>query len=148
MGLIAALYLVLRAAVVSRDALGAENLALQHQLLILHRSVKRPTLRPFDRLFWGWLSRFWSNWRSACKLFQPDTVVKWHKLGFKLYWRWLSKPCNGGRPSIDQNLRNLIRRMARERSEQRLPFLPPPSTHPTKCPSVNRVLRRQPLSKA
>ncbi len=52
MGLITALSVVLRAAVVSRDALVVDNLALQHQRLILHRSVTRPTLRPFDRLLW------------------------------------------------------------------------------------------------
>ena len=78
MGLIASFYLVLRAAVVSRDALVTENLALQHQLLTLQRAGKRPQLRPFDRLFWVWLFGFCFNWRSVCKLCRPDTVIKWH----------------------------------------------------------------------
>ena len=114
MGLITALWLVLRAAVASRAALVAENLALQHQLLVLQRSAKRPKLCPFDRLFRVCLSKLWPNWRSALKIFQPDTVVKWHQQGFKLYWRWLSKSRHGGRPPIDPDVRDLIRRMARD----------------------------------
>jgi putative transposase len=92
MRLITALWLALRAGLTSRVALIAENLALRHQLSILQRSAKRPQLRPLDRLFWVWLSRWWPNWRSALKIFQPDTVTKWHRQGFKLYWRWMSKP--------------------------------------------------------
>ncbi len=112
MQLTTALWLVLRAAVASRAALVAENLALQHQLLVLQRSAKRPKLCPLDRLLWVCLSRWWPNWRSALKIFQPDTVVKWHQQGFKLYWRWLSTSCHGGRPPIDLDVRDLIRRMA------------------------------------
>ena len=112
MGWITALWLVLRATVASRAALVAEILALKHQVLVLQRSVKRPKLRPLDRLFWVYLSRLWPNWRSALKIFQPDTVTTWHEQGFKLYWRWLSKPQHGGRPPIDTEIRALIRRMA------------------------------------
>ena len=112
MRLITALWLALRARVTSRADLIAENLALRHQLSILQRSAKRPQLRPLDRLFWIWLSRLWPNWRSALNIFQPDTVTKWHKQGFKLYWRWLSKPSKGGRPPIEQEIRDLIRRMS------------------------------------
>ena len=112
MRLITALWLALRAGVTSRADLIAENLALRHQLSILQRSTKQPQLRPLDRLFWVWLSRLWPNWRSALNIFQPDTVLKWHKQGFKLYWRWLSKPRKGGRPPIDKEIRDLIRRMS------------------------------------
>jgi transposase InsO family protein len=56
----------------------------------------------------------WPNWRSALTIFQPDTVIKWHKQGFKLYWRWMSKPRKGGRPPIDQEIRDLIRRMSHD----------------------------------
>lgn len=114
MRLITALWRALRAAVASRAALVAENLALQHQVLVLQRSVKRPKLRPLDRLFWVCLSRWWPAWRSVVKIFQPDTVVKWHQQGFKLYWRWLSRPRNGGRPPIDSEIRDVIRRMAHD----------------------------------
>jgi transposase InsO family protein len=114
MKLIAAFWCVLRASIASRATLIAENLALRHQLLVLQRSVKQPKLRPQDRLFWVWLSRWWPHWRSVVKIFQPDTVVKWHQQGFKLYWRWLSKSRKGGRPPLDQEIRDLIRRMAHD----------------------------------
>lgn len=111
---ITAFWIALRVSLTSRAVLIAENLALRHQLSILQRSAKRPRLRPLDRLFWVWLSRLWPAWRSVAKIFQPDTVTKWHKLGFKLYWRWLSKPRTGGRPPIDREIRDLIRRMSRD----------------------------------
>ena len=114
MGCVEALYLFLRACVISRAGLAAENLALRQQLSVLAHSVKRPKLRQKDRRFWVWLSRLWPNWRSALRIVQPDTVTQWHKMGFKLYWRWKSKPRPAGRPLIDQDIRDLIRRMARE----------------------------------
>jgi putative transposase len=85
MGLVQALALFLRAFVVSRAALAAENLALRHPLSVLEQSVKRPKLCPRDRRFWGWLSRLWPNWRSVLRIVQPDTVLKWHKMGFQRY---------------------------------------------------------------
>jgi putative transposase len=114
MGLVEALYLLLRAFVVSRATLAAENLALRQQLSVLEHAVKRPKLRPRDRRFWVWLSRLWPDWRSVLRIVQPDTVIKWHKMGFKLYWRWKSKPKTAGRPPIDKEIRDVIRRMARE----------------------------------
>jgi hypothetical protein len=80
----------------------------------LKQSAKRPKLRPRDRVFWAWLSRFWSNWRCALVIVQPDTVVRWHRQGFKLYWRWKSRPGKTGRPPIEREIRDLIRRMSRE----------------------------------
>jgi putative transposase len=114
MGVLQALYLFLRAYVISRATLAAENLALRQQLSVLEHSVKRPKLRPRDRVFWVWLSRLWPDWRTVLSIIQPDTVIKWHQQGFKLYWRWKSKPKTAGRPPIDQEIRDLIRRMARE----------------------------------
>jgi putative transposase len=114
MGLCHTVYLFLRAVAMSRAALAAENLALRHQVTVLQRTVKRPTLCWRDRLFWVWLSRLWPNWRSILRIVQPDTVVKWHQLGFRLYWRCTSKPRKVGRPVIDQAIRTLIRRMAQE----------------------------------
>ena len=112
MRLITALWLALRVGVTSRAALIAENLARRHQLSILQRSAKRPQLRPLDRLFWVWLSRLWPAWRSVVTIFQPETVLKWHQQGFKLYWRWLCKPRTSGRPLIDKEICDLIRRMS------------------------------------
>jgi putative transposase len=114
MGLLHALCLFVRAFVVSRAALAAENLALRQQLSVLAHTGKRPKLRPRDRRFWVWLSRLWPAWRSVLRIVQPDTVIKWHKMGFKLYWRWKSRPRKVGRPPIDQDIRALIRQMARD----------------------------------
>ena len=72
MGLLKACILFLRAMLVPKAQLVVENLALRQQLAVLKHSVKRPKLRPRDRVFWVWLSRFWSNWRSALILVQPD----------------------------------------------------------------------------
>ena len=98
----------------SRAGLAAENLALRHQLIVLKRSIRRPRLMTLDRIFWVWLSRFWSNWRSALLIVQPDTVVRWHQQGFRLYWRWKSRKKTVGRSKVDAETRNLIRRMCRE----------------------------------
>ena len=114
MGLLQALYLFLRASVISHGTLAAENLALRQQLSVLAHTCTRPKLRPRDRVFWVWLSRLLPDWRSVLRIVQPDTVIKWHQQGFKLYWRWKSTPKAAGRPPIDQEIRDLICRMARE----------------------------------
>ena len=93
-----ALFGLFRLLVSGRAALLAENLALRQQLTVLRRSVRRPKLRNRDRVFWAWLSRFWTGWRSALLIVQPETVVKWHRAGFRLYWRWKSRT-TVGRPS-------------------------------------------------
>ena len=98
----------------SHVRLAAENLALRHQLMVLKRSVKRPRLRIRDRLFWVWLSRIWPDWRSCLVIVRPDTVVKWHHQGFKLYWRWKSRSSKPGRPRIDPEIRELIRQVSRD----------------------------------
>ena len=64
-----------------------ENLALRHQLSVLKRK-KKPKLKNPDRIFWAWLSRIWPSWKSPLILIKPETVIKWHRKGFKLYWRW------------------------------------------------------------
>ena len=114
MGVIKAIYFLIRAFFVWHLSLAAENLALRQQLAILQHSVKRPKLRPRDRVFWVLLSRLWPNWRSALAIVQPETVIKWHRQGFKLYWRWKSRARKPGRPPIQRELRDLIRRMSRE----------------------------------
>jgi len=113
MGVLRLIWAFLRVLFRSRASLAAENLALRQQLLVLHRSVKRPEVRPSDRIFWSWLSRVWSGWRSALLIVQPATVVHWHRQGFRLYWRWKSRR-KPGRPKVDREVRDLIRRMSRE----------------------------------
>jgi hypothetical protein len=67
----------------SRAALQLEVLALRHQLGVLHRSVKRPKLTSSDQLFWAWLCEIWSDWRSALLIVKPETVIAWHRKGFR-----------------------------------------------------------------
>ena len=78
----------------------------------MKRSSKRPQLRPRDRLFWVLLSRLWSGWQDALIVVKPDTVVRWHRKGFKLFWRYKSRRKGPGRPPISPDVLNLIRRMA------------------------------------
>jgi hypothetical protein len=93
-----------------RRHLVLENLALRHQLLVLNRTVKSPTLRNSDRLFWATLSTMWSRWTKALVIVQPQTVVRWHQAGFRLYWRWKSQR-RTGRPPTDPDVIELIRLM-------------------------------------
>src|SRR5271170_3168172 len=74
----------------SRRDLLLENFALRQQLAVLKQRHSHPHLAVTDRLFWVILRRFWSRWREALIIFQPETVVRWHRAGFKLYWTWLS----------------------------------------------------------
>ena len=114
MGIIKAIFLLIRAFLISRLSLAAENLALRQQVAVYTHTAKRPKLRRRDRIFWVWLSRLWSNWRSALAIVQPQTVIKWHREGFKLYWRWKSRARKPGRPPIEREIRDLLRHMSRE----------------------------------
>jgi len=96
----------------SRVALQAEILALRHQVAVLQQSSgNRARLRPMDRIFWVWLSWLWSGWRSSIKIVKPETVIAWHRKGFRLYWRWKSR--RPGRPNTNREIRELIRRMSK-----------------------------------
>ena len=102
-----------RSAFLSREQLLLENLALRQQLAVAPRSGKRPRLTGSDRAFWALLRTLWPEWREALVLVRPETVVRWHREGFRRYWR--RKSASGsGRPKIDNDLRELIRRMAAE----------------------------------
>jgi len=68
-----------------------ENFALRQQLAVVSRQSHRPRLRPADRLFWSWLSRLWSRWRSAVVLVQPETVIRWQRTAWRRYWTWKSR---------------------------------------------------------
>ena len=92
--------------------LALENLALRQQLAILKRHKKRPQIRSKDRLFWVLLCSFWSNWRQALIVVKPETVVQWHKKGFKLFWKFKSRSKGPGRPSISPEIGDLIFKMA------------------------------------
>jgi putative transposase len=113
MVLISALFLLIRSLIVPRIALAAENLALRQQLAVLSRKIHRPQLHRRDRFFWVVTSRLWKDWRNVLIIVKPETVIRWHRQGFKLYWRWKSK-APVGRPKIDKEIRELIKRMSLE----------------------------------
>src|SRR5271166_807389 len=105
----------LRAIVRSRAALELENLALRHQIGALQRSAtKRPKLTAGDRLLWLWLSSIWRDWRSALAIVRPETVVAWHRAGFRLFWTWKVRRGQPGQPVISREVRDLIRKMCRQ----------------------------------
>jgi len=99
----------------SRCNLLLENLALRQQLSVLKEKHPQPRFAPFDRLFWVILRRIWTGWKQALILVQPETVVRWHRAGFKAYWAWLSRHrASPGRKRISLELRQLIFRMVAE----------------------------------
>src|ERR1700724_1257977 len=99
----------------SRAALQLENLALRHQSGVLQRSSrKRPKLTPADRLLWVWLSRIWRDWRPALAIVKPETVIAWHRAGFRLFWTGKVRRGRPGRPVTPRETRDLIRKMCRE----------------------------------
>jgi hypothetical protein len=98
----------------SRRRLEAENAALRHQLIILRRKVlRRVLLTNGDRWFLVQLYRLFSSILQALTIIRPDTLVRWHRAGFRSYWRWKSGS-RGGRPQIDSDLRALIKKMSME----------------------------------
>jgi hypothetical protein len=97
----------------SRHDLGSELVALRQQVGVLKRKNPRPQLRLRDRLFWLALQRWWSKWASVLVIVKPETVVGWHRAGFRRYGRFLSRR-HPGRPTITPELRDLIRSMAAE----------------------------------
>ena len=96
----------------TKSGLVMENLALRQQLAVMKRSIPRPKIRTRDRLFWVLLCRFWAKWKDTLIIVKPDTVVRWHRKGFKLFWRWKSRPKRPGRPAVSPEIRNLVRKIA------------------------------------
>src|ERR1700692_3388324 len=90
-----------------------EILALRQQVAVLKRKRPRPRFNPWDRLFWATLRHVWSRWAEVLVVVKPETVVGWHRAGFRLFWRWQSR-ARGGRPKTTAEVRALIRRWAEE----------------------------------
>ena len=103
---------LLRVGFKQRFELALENLALRQQLAVLNHTQKHLRLRKIDRLFWIWLSRIWESWKESLIIVKPDTVTRWHRKGFALYWNWLSRKNRIGRPGTEREIRELIRKMA------------------------------------
>lgn len=106
------LFELLRLATKTRSALVAENLFLRKQLAMFQERNIRPH-RADDSARWlmACLGRLF-DWRGALVVVKPDTLIRWHCRGFRLFWRWKSKPV--GRPALPKNLQELIRKMAAE----------------------------------
>jgi transposase InsO family protein len=99
----------------SKTSLVAENLYLRQQLLVLHRKHKRPRLQDSDRRFWILASRWLPRWQESLLIVTPETVLRWHRKGWKVYWRWRSRPRGrSGRKPLSPEVRTLIRRLAAE----------------------------------
>src|SRR5512137_1741105 len=90
----------------NRADVACELTALRHQLAVLHHHQRgsRPRLCASDRLLWAWLLRLWPRWRAARLILQPDTVVRWHRAAFKIYWAWKSRRRGPGRPKVDPEI--------------------------------------------
>src|SRR6266508_2235143 len=104
--------LTLRGSARSRVALQLEILALRHQLHVLQRTrPRRPQFANRERWLWVLLSRVWTDWRTALVIVKPETVIAWHRQGFRLLWTWKSHG-RMGRPTVSAEVRALIRTMA------------------------------------
>src|ERR1700722_6797837 len=110
-GLLCFVLAVLASPFKSKLRLEVENAVLRHQLNVLRRSLHgRARLSNSDRWFFILLYRWFPSILKVLTIFRPETLVRWHRAGFRCYWRWKSRPL-GGRPQIDTELRALIRRM-------------------------------------
>jgi hypothetical protein len=104
----------LRDCVMSRGRLEAEVIVLRHQLNMLRRlSPQRVRPNAFDRALFVCLYRYFPDIGNAVAIIRPETVIRWHRMGFRAWWRWKSRN-PGGRPKIDRELRDLVRRMSEE----------------------------------
>jgi putative transposase len=98
----------------SRSNLAFEIVALRQQLGVLNRKHPRARLQTADRLFWVLLHRLWPAWRDALVIIKPETVVGWHRAGFRLFWHLRSRSKSRGRPKIAAEIRSAIKRMKEE----------------------------------
>jgi putative transposase len=98
-----------------RQSLLLENLALRQQLVMLKRRHPRPSLGLLDKLFWVIARRVWSGWKQALLVVTPETVVRWHRAGFRMYWRPISRVRKQvGRRPTPKKVRELISRIVAE----------------------------------
>jgi len=84
-----------------------ENLLLRQQLIVLRRGTQKPRFKNADRLLFAWLSQTCRTWKDALIIVKPETIIKWHNAGFRLFWRWKS-PARTGRRRKDAEIRALI----------------------------------------
>jgi hypothetical protein len=111
MYLVLALLGALRPILRTRADLALENLALRQQLAVLRHRSKRPQLGPLDRAFWACFSKRWARWRDAPHIVRPETVIRWHRQGFRLLDLEVAT-CAMGRPPLSSEVAGLVRTMA------------------------------------
>lgn len=97
----------------SKAELIAENALLRQQLIVLHRQVQKPRFTPADRLWFVLLASRLPHWREVLLIFKPETLLRWHREGFRLFWKIKSRS-RGGRPQVTRELITLIQRLATE----------------------------------
>ena len=96
-----------------RSFLELEVVALRHQVAVLRRQhIGGPRIGSWDQRLWAWLYRLWPQCLEVMVLVKPATVIQWHRAGFRLYWRWRSRPLRLDRPRADCQVRDLIRQMS------------------------------------
>ncbi len=96
----------------TRRDLALENLALRQQLALFRQTGRRPRLSDADRAFWVVLSRIWARWKGVLMVVKPETVIGWHRKGFRRYWMWKNRQQRPSRPLVPRELRDLIRKMS------------------------------------
>ncbi len=116
MSILKSVFSAIRRAFRSRTDLVLENAALRQQVDVFRRQTPRPKLRRGDRLYWIWLSRHWPGWRSALVLVKPETVLRWHREGYRRYWRYRSKG-RPGRPRIPRKHIEFIHHISSDHPE-------------------------------
>ncbi len=107
------LLVLINALLADRARLALENAALRQQLVVLKRSVNRAKINDSDRVFWILIRRLLDSWRDTLLIVKPATVIKWHRKGWRYFWRRKSLRGKPGRPTLDPEVIELIRRMSR-----------------------------------
>ena len=110
------LFLCIRSLLVgfrSRRELALENIVLRHQLQVALRTNPTPRLRPLDRVLWVWIDRLWPASRRHLLIVRPETVLRWHRKGWRLYWTWRSRG-RIGRPHLSAEVKDLIAQISRD----------------------------------
>src|SRR5438132_2096683 len=129
-----------------RQDLVLENLLLRHQLAVLARPTRtrpRVRLRTWDKLLWVLARRWCAGWREHLAIVTPDTVVRWHRQGWRLFWRWKSGS-RGGRPHLSIEVRDLIATVAADHRGHALGSETTPSAPRSRCRLWPRLPKARP----
>jgi hypothetical protein len=140
--LLYALVATARSSLKPQRELALENLALRKQLAIVQRKTKRPRPTRADRAFWVALCRLWPDWHNTLIIVKPQTVIGWHRKGFKLYWTWKIRK-RTGRPPIDAEIRTVPPQNPVDRAIADVRALGIELAYPDASPAVRPARNRQ-----